>query len=351
MARSISLDQLIALNEEMAALVRAGAPLERGLANLGRDMGGRLGSLATEVGNRLERGEPLEKVLADPNIAFPPLYRAVVEAGLRSGNLAAALEGLATTTRRTRELQRLVGMALIYPVLVVALAVMLFAVVAHYAAPALADAHRYWNLPEAGYLRMVADWGARPWLWAPWIPLALLIAGVIWWRRSRRATRLQVSGRVRGGAWRPTLARLAKASRMASFAETLRLLIEHRVPLPNALLLAGQASGDQRLEEDARRLAEHLERGQFGFPTVAGVTGLPPLLAWLLVGPAPEEQLVSALERLGRVYRHDALRMMQWFSVYLPLLLTGVVGGLVTLLYTVAVLGPVFRLLHVLGQP
>lgn len=138
---------------------------------------------------------------------------------------------------------------------------------------------------------------------------------------------------------------------MASFADVLRLLIEHRVPLPQALLLAGEASGDRRLEASARRMAEHLEGGGDGpLPRESGA-GFPPLLSWLLAGSAPEGQLTSALDHLGRAYRHEAARLTHWFSVYLPLLLTAAVGGTIVFLYALAVLGPVFRLMQVMGQP
>ena len=46
---SISLDELVALNEEMAALVRAGVPLDAGMADLGGDLPGKLGVLATQI--------------------------------------------------------------------------------------------------------------------------------------------------------------------------------------------------------------------------------------------------------------------------------------------------------------
>ena len=36
----VTLEQLLALNDEMAALVRAGIPLERGLVDLGREVPG-----------------------------------------------------------------------------------------------------------------------------------------------------------------------------------------------------------------------------------------------------------------------------------------------------------------------
>jgi general secretion pathway protein F len=94
---SISLDDLVALNEEMAALVRAGVPLDAGMADLGYDLPGKLGGLASQIGERLNRGESLPQILADDSRALPTVWRAVVESGLRSGDLPAALESMATT--------------------------------------------------------------------------------------------------------------------------------------------------------------------------------------------------------------------------------------------------------------
>jgi type II secretory pathway component PulF len=129
-ARSLSLDQFIALNEEMAALTRAGVPLHRGLLDLGRDLPGGLGAMASKIGRRLEQGEPLEAIIADESHRFPPLYRAVMLAGIRSGNLAAALEGLAATARRAAEMRRMVAVAMLYPVFVLLTAIVLFALLA-----------------------------------------------------------------------------------------------------------------------------------------------------------------------------------------------------------------------------
>ena len=106
---AITLEQLIALNDEMAALVRAGVPLERGLAALGGELPGRPGKLAERLASRMDAGENLSQILADEDERFPPVWRAVVEAGLRSGHLAAALESLSATARRAAELRKPVG--------------------------------------------------------------------------------------------------------------------------------------------------------------------------------------------------------------------------------------------------
>jgi general secretion pathway protein F len=92
---TITIDQLLALNAEIAALTRAGVPLERGLLIASRELRGRLGKIAGTLGRRLSRGEGLVEALEGEGRSIPPLYRAVVEAGARSGQLPVALEGMA----------------------------------------------------------------------------------------------------------------------------------------------------------------------------------------------------------------------------------------------------------------
>ncbi|MBI3465755.1 MAG: type II secretion system F family protein [Planctomycetes bacterium] len=60
---SISLDQLIAFNDELAALVRAGLPLERSLCELAPDIPGSLGDTVQVLAARLSRGESLPQAL------------------------------------------------------------------------------------------------------------------------------------------------------------------------------------------------------------------------------------------------------------------------------------------------
>ena len=110
-AGSITVEQLSALNEEIRALVRAGVPLERGLITAARDLGGRLGRITSALGTRLSRGESLVEALDAEKDVLPPLYRAVVEAGARSGQLPVALEGLAGYVRGYSEARSTIGLA------------------------------------------------------------------------------------------------------------------------------------------------------------------------------------------------------------------------------------------------
>src|SRR4051812_331638 len=90
----LTLDQLAALSDEVAALARAGVPLDRGLAALAGDMPGRLGAMAGEISRRLEEGQSLGCVMQELGGSLPPAYGHVIMAGLKAGRLSAALEGV-----------------------------------------------------------------------------------------------------------------------------------------------------------------------------------------------------------------------------------------------------------------
>ena len=85
----ITLDQLVALNDEIAALVRAGVPLDRGLRSLGEDLPGRLGRFARQLSERIARGESLTDALAEPTSTLA----ATLPGGDRGGDCGGASAG------------------------------------------------------------------------------------------------------------------------------------------------------------------------------------------------------------------------------------------------------------------
>lgn len=130
--RGVTLDELVALNDELIALVRSGVPLEKGLIALGKDLPGRLGELARSLGRRLESGESLADTLDDSKEGFPRVYQAVVAAGIRSGRLSSALEGISTAARRAAEVRRVMIVSLVYPIVVLMVASFMFLFTAVY---------------------------------------------------------------------------------------------------------------------------------------------------------------------------------------------------------------------------
>lgn len=343
-SRPITLDNLIALNDEIAALTRAGVPLDRGLLAIGEDMPGRLGRIAQSLGRRLESGEDLATSLSQAGDEFPPIYRAVVLAGLRSGRLSVALEGIAKTARRVTETRQIMLVSLIYPFLVMVVASVVFWLTMSITIPAIQSTidDLAFKLPRwYAILSRLAEllFVALPWLWCG----VLILAAFLLVRVSRAGVL-----NARPGRGLSTIGQILRAGRLATFLETLALLLEQELPLAEALNLACQSSGDRDLQAVGKDLADAIRSGR---PVSHLPAGFPPLLGWMLMGGGRPGQLVAALRRLAENYRRRAARLSAWLTIYLPMTLSAGACGLVVAAYVLLAMGPFYFLVFQMSFP
>jgi len=299
---AITLDELIALNDEIAALTRAGVPLEPALCRLGDDLPGRLGKIATAVAQRGSRGESLDQVLADGSLQLPPVYRAVVEAGARTGRLPAALEAMAGSIRRVSQTQHTAALAALYPLLVLMVGWALFAFFTSRIAPVLLDGLDRIEMPSRTLFGWMTTWGQSADYWGPiGLGVFALLAGA-WWYLSTRVGVLESgrTGRLLG--WMPWIGRTLHWSRTATFVDVLALLVESSVPLEEAVPLAAGASGSRKLKAGAENAADALRRGEtFTAPdALDDLAGLPPLLRWMMAVGRRRGALLPALRTLRK---------------------------------------------------
>jgi general secretion pathway protein F len=338
----ISLEQLVALNDEIAALSRAGVPLPQGLRELGKDLPGSLGKISTSLGDRLEAGMSLDKAVGHSAEQFEPLYAAVIRAGLRSGRLPAALESLSATIRRIADIRRTAMAAMLYPLILLIVASVLLAFMVMVPLPVVSISYDRFGIVRPEWYQLLLRTSqlvvrGMPWLW---IALVCVIAWGAY--RSSRVT----SYGVRTWLWLPPLGSVLRAGGAATFAELLAILLEHGTPLHEAVDLAAAASGDQQLRQGAAMLADQIRRGD---ATRQVPPGIPPLLGWLIVGHLREDRLVASLRRLASSYRKRVARWGDWLSVYFPIFVSAAVGGVVTLYCALLVFAPFYHLLYQLG--
>jgi type II secretory pathway component PulF len=347
---SVDLAQLIALNDEIAALVRAGVPLERGLAAAGGDLPGRLGAVSSKLAERMGRGEGLAEAIAAEGDRFPPIYRSLVEAGMKSGRLASALEGLAGFARNYAEMRRVVGLALLYPAILALMASGLFLGLVVWIVPRVAMIFAELGLRLPGALAWLIWLKGWAWLWGPATP-ALVGVLALGWITSRKSASLQPGWSGGMLRWVPWMGGMLAAARAANFAEMLALLLDHGVPFGASLRLAARATGDAGLTRTTGRLADADERGEPISRQMAA--DLPPLLGWLISsgGGGGERGQVEALRAVAASYRRRAVERASLIRVFLPTILLLVVGGTTVLVYGLSLFVPMTELLASLSSP
>ncbi len=344
----MTLNDLLALNEEIAALVRAGVPLEQGLASLGADMPGRLGSTAAALAARTARGESLEQALADQAVALSPAYQAVVQAGLRAGRLPAALEAVAASAQRTAETQRAAIVAVSYPLLIFALVWLGLAVFARSLAPTLLSSFHAFNVPGQGVFKVLAWLGHSAWLWGPAMPILLAVLLFLWWHACTRAAALHSRRVDRLFGWLPWLGHVLQFSRSAAFLEILALLVENRTPLDEAVTLAAAACGDPQTVRAARQLSEVAPARPNA--TAAGRAGLSAAGELVAAGGQPRGRAAAGAATFRRDLPSPRANQFDLVRVLLPAFLTVAVAGTITAAYALVLFIPYTMMLNSLAR-
>jgi general secretion pathway protein F len=347
-SRAISIEEFVVLNDEIAALVRAGVPLELGLQGFSRDASGRLRELSHRLSRRIGAGESLEQAIELEGDSFPRIYRFAISAGLKTGHLARVMESLSSYARLMSRTRRQVAISLIYPALIVVVAYYLFFLVAMGTTDFLDGAvlepgaeSPPWRARVASVSGAIAALGHFP----PVIFIGCLMA---WGVASRFFSRSQPMG-LAGLKLIPGVRSFLRESRLANFSELSSILLSEKVPLSEALPLAAESVGDARLIHDADQLAAADARG-------AGIAGewkqarsFPPLMQWMLDVGARQGSLAATFGQLADLYRVRAAARLDRFQVLFPVLLAVVVGGGAVLLYALAVFLPITEIMHTLS--
>ncbi|MGC1273824.1 MAG: type II secretion system F family protein [Planctomycetaceae bacterium] len=327
------LDEFVALNDELAALVRAGLPLELGIGSNPRHR------FAARITEQLQQGRSLDEALRDQHAVIPPAYRAVIAAGLRSGRLADAVETISRTARVMVALRRRMAIASIYPAIVAviayALTVTLIPRMLTHIAGIMVDSHESPPALIRGLLWLLRD---NPTGWLFWLPAVVLV--LMWAMGGLTAVVLRLPG------LNPAL----RSYRIAAFAELAAGLLEHGTALDEAISLAADASGDRALARDAKQVADRLRSGHPTVETLADFRSLPHFAHWMMTAGASQGTLASTLRHIADWAARRGATRADWFSLLAPAMLTLFVGGTAVVVFAALLFGPVIDLLYRLAR-
>ena len=347
-AKPISLEDLIALNDEIASLVCVGVPLELGLRGSRSSLQGRLRSLTDRLADSMSGGMSLPDALESEGSRFPRIYRAVVQTGLRAGRLPQALESLTRFAQSVVELRRRISLALMYPMTVLLIAYGLFVVFMMEMVPRITDAYRSFQIEFPWWLRTVQTVSDAAHIWGPGVPALIFLLAIAWIAYKRFLTASSDSQGITTGivglvtfGWTPWM----KNFHRANFAELMALLIDHEVTLHDAVLLAAESTGNSQMIDGARRIADDVQAGRSLASSLQTTTTFPPFMQWMMSVGEQQGSLAPTLRQITEIYRRRALHQTEWVKMLLPVLLILFIGGGATFLYALTLFFPLTEIL------
>ena len=288
------------LSRQLASLASAGLPLAHGLVALGEELPrGRLRRSMNELAGALESGVTLDKALEGQRDRIPPHLRGLVIAGLRSGRLGDILSRFSEYVSIGTELKRRLWLSMAYPILTVSTAVALFFLVCVIVVGQFEAIYKDFNIPlPVMTVALISTARIVSTIWAPVLIVAATVC--VGWLAGRLfltpPLRRAVAGRL------PLIGRVWRVTSLAEFCHLLALLLESRLPLPEALRLTGEGVQDADVDASCRRMASQVESGRSLSQAMEKVrlfpAGLPRLVRWA----EKQEGLPEVLHMAGAMF-------------------------------------------------
>ena len=321
-----------AITRELATLLRAGLPLDRGLEiliNLAEKKS--VSELLMAIRNEVRGGTSLSKSLDKHRDVFSRFYINMVKAGEAGGSLGNVLQRLADYMERAAELKESVLSALIYPVILLVVAVASVLILVIFVVPQFKQIFDQSGkaLPFATDVVLTTGIFLRK----NW---PIILAGVVLalWLLKRSLT--NPVSRARWDAkflrW-PVMGNLIGKVEMARFSRSLGTLLQNGVPLLAGLSILKDTLGNAVFRDAVDVVSRDLKEGR-GMAKPMMEANVFPKLAVQMIGVGEETgKLDEMLVQVAEVYdREVAAAIKRALALIEPVMIVGLallIGGII----------------------
>ena len=333
--RKIRPADFLIFNQQFNTLVRAGLPILRALDLLAeRAAAERLRPILADVRQRVRAGALLSEAMAAQG-SFPPVYITVIAAGERSGNLTGVLEQYIAYLRVTTGFRSRLITALIYPAVLVMVAIIVVTYLATYALPQFADLYNQLNVPLPTSTRILLSVALPLRNYFLFFVVAIAVASVslfLWTRSDRGAIAIdRIKPRI------PIFGDIWIKAQIAQFVRTLSTLLGGGTPLVPALRTSAAAIGSRLIATSVEQASERVKEGQTLHLSLAETKLVPGLaLEMIEVGEA-SGALSAMLTSVAEFYEEEVdtrlQRTLSWIPIAILVVMAVVIGFILISLY------------------
>lgn len=345
---NVSTKDLAIFTRQFATMISAGLPLVQCLDILAKQSSKpSFGKVITEVTREVEAGSTLSDALGKHKSVFDDLFRNMVAAGEAGGVLDEILLRLATYIEKADALKRKVQSAMVYPAVVLTVALGATAFMLIFIIPTFAKMFTDFGgelpLPTKIVLGM-SDLLMNYW----WVAILAGIGGVLGLQRYYATDNGQ---RVIDGALikAPVLGDVLLKGAVARFTRTLGTLISSGVPILSGLEITARTAGNKVIAEAIMNARASIREGETVSAPLKTSGVFPPMVTQMIAVGEQTGALDEMLTKIAVFYEAEVDTAVDTLtSVIEPIMIVvmgGIVGGMVVAMYL-----PMFKLISVVSQ-
>ncbi|HET7404024.1 MAG TPA: type II secretion system inner membrane protein GspF, partial [Usitatibacter sp.] len=339
---SLSHTELTQLTRGLATLMEAGLTIEQAFnALIEQAESERLRQVLAALRGEVLAGNTIAKALASFPNTFSELFRTLVAAGETSGQLSRVLLRLADYLEDRQQMRAKIALALVYPAIVLAVALIVVGALLVYVLPQVIQVfqHAHQQLPwlTRALIALSAFLQAT---WIAWLAAAVVAAIVLRIALKRPASRAAIHRSL----WRaPMVGRILRHLDAARLASTLSILVGSRVPILQALDAGTGVMTLVPMREALTTAARGVREGMGLSRALAATRAFPPVMVHLIASGEASGRMDESLERAARQQQNDiATRLAAFAALFEPAMILFMGGVVLTIV--LAILLPIFQL-------
>jgi type IV pilus assembly protein PilC len=340
--------ELMYFSRQMAVFMKAGIPVLEALEAQTEEMGNKVFQrVLAEMADSLRSGQTFAGAAAEHPEAFPPYYLGILGSAELTGNLDVVLDQLSEYIERDIEARRKISSALMYPVIVLVMAVVAVVVITTFVLPRFATffSSLKAKLPlPTRMLMSIANFVKNDWYVLVIIAVMLgIIITLLMVTERGRDIRDNLLLKI------PALGDLIRTAILERFCRILCSMVGAGVPLPEALQVTTDTTTNTAYRKSLIDAREGMMRGE-GLAGPLAASGMFPSAArhMFLVGERTgtmDDQLQTAAIYFDRELDYKLKRFTALFEPAV-ILFVGLVVGFVAIALISAMYG-IYRQVHI----
>lgn len=335
---------IVALTRELAVLVEAQIPLDRGLRSIAdSDNKPQVNAMVLDVASMIESGQPLSEALRHYPNAFNDVYVETVRAAEKSGNLPAVMEHLAEMLERQLETGQQLRRALTYPVIVLSVVAVAIAVILIFVVPKFADIFKGNGIELPLATRVIQGIGASVrelwWIYASLIAAAAFATTSAWRSPKGRPALERLLLRT------PYVGKVIVAITAARFARVFGIGLASGLDMIESLEVGGRSTGRPVFVAECARMAERLRRGDPLTEAMRETKYLPAFARRMIGAGKDSTELARSASIVARYYDRESSHLTKNVNTIIePILTVGMAS--IVLIVALAVFLPMWQMVR-----
>jgi len=324
-SKKVKADDIVIFARQLATMVEAGIPILQGLEALQEQVSNQLfKKVLLTVKEDIQHGSSLSAAFAKHPHVFDTLFVNMVKVGETGGVLSTVLDRISTYMEKTLKLKRKVKSAMIYPIVVVSMAIIITIVLLVKVVPTFAGIYESFDreLPAMTQMLITASNVLKK-------QLIWLIAGVVLtgfalkrWHATEKGGMILDDAILK----MPIFGDLLKKVAVSRFSRTLATLIQSGVPILESLDIVGKTIGNRVLEKVVDDVKNNVREGESLAAPLSKSGVFPPMVTRMISIGEKSGQMEKMLLKIAEFYDDQVDAAVDGLTSIIEPLIIGILG-------------------------